>query len=225
MQLRPDAFFNLEGFAHRELFEGIDRVWEALGRLDEYLGRRLIPGVHGHIHPGAWISGDVYVAPGVVIEPGAYIQGPTILGEGTVVRHGAYVRGHCVIGRECVIGHATELKRVIMLDGAQAPHFNYVGDSILGRDVNLGAGTRLSNFKNDGSTIQVVVGEEKVSTGMRKFGGVLGDGVKTGCNCVLSPGTLVGPESLIYANAVLRGSYPGGHIIKLRQETLLVERS
>ena len=224
MRVEPNAYFDLEGYAHRELFEGVARVWEALGRLDEYLERHLVPGVHGEIHPGAWIGNDVYVAPGVVIEPGAYVQGPTILGEGTVVRHGAYVRGHCVIGRDCVIGHATELKRVIMLDGAQAPHFNYVGDSILGREVNLGTGTRLSNFKNDGSTIQVVVGEEKISTGMRKLGGILGDGVKTGCNCVLSPGTLVGPQSLIYANAVLRGIYPGGHIIKLRQETVLVER-
>src|SRR5690606_26397504 len=140
---------------------------------------------------GAWVDENVYVGPGVVIEPGAFVQGPTILGEGTVVRHGAYVRGSCVIGKGCVIGHATELKRVIMLDGAQAPHFNYVGDSILGRRVNLGAGTRLSNFKNDGSVITVKVGDERVSTGMRKLGAIVGDDVKTGCNSVLSPGTLI----------------------------------
>lgn len=224
MRLGSDAFFDLEGYAHRELFEGIDYVWEALGRLDEYLQNRLNPGVHGKVHPGAWIEGDVYVGPGVVIEPGAYVQGPTILGEGTVVRHGAYVRGHCVIGRDCIIGHATELKRVIMLDGAQAPHFNYVGDSILGRRVNLGAGTRLSNFKNDGSTIVVTAGDERISTGMRKLGAIVGDDVKTGCNSVLSPGTLIGPGALVYPNAVLRGVYPGEHIIKLRQETILVER-
>lgn len=224
MHLGPNSFFNLDGYAHRELFDGIDAVWEALGRLDKYLESYLRPAVEGNVHPGAWIEGDVYVGPGVVIEPGAYVQGPTILGEGTVVRHGAYVRGHCVIGRDCIIGHATELKRVIMLDGAQAPHFNYVGDSILGRRVNLGAGTRLSNFKNDGSAIVVIAGAQRISTGMRKFGAVVGDDVKTGCNAVLSPGTLIGPGSLVYPGAVLRGVYPGRHIIKLRQETILVER-
>lgn len=224
MQLGPDAFFQLEGYPHRALFDGITHVWEALNRLDEYLGGALRPGVHGKVHPGAWIDGDVYVAPGVVIEPGVYVQGPAIIGEGSILRHGAYVRGHCVIGRECIVGHASELKRVIMLDRAQVPHFNYAGDSILGRGVNLGAGTRLSNFKNDGSIVKVSVGEERISTGMRKLGAILGDGVKTGCNCVLSPGTLVGPGTMIYPNAVLRGVYPGGHIVKLRQETLLVER-
>lgn len=224
MQLTPDAFFQLDEYPHRPLFDGITYVWEALNRLDEYLEDALRPGVHGKVHPGAWIDGDVYVAPGAVIEPGAYIQGPAIIGEGSVVRHGAYLRGHCVVGRECVVGHATELKRVIMLDGAAAPHFNYAGDSILGRDVNLGAGTRLSNFKNDGSVISVSVGDQRIATGMRKLGAVLGDGVKTGCNCVLSPGTLVGPQTMIYPNAMLRGVYPGGHIVKLRQETLLVER-
>lgn len=224
MRLGPDAFFDLEGYAHQELFHGIERVWEALDRLDEYLKRHLRPAVEGEVHPGAWVDENVYVGPGVVIEPGAFVQGPTILGEGTVVRHGAYVRGSCVIGKGCVIGHATELKRVIMLDGAQAPHFNYVGDSILGRRVNLGAGTRLSNFKNDGSVITVKVGDERVSTGMRKLGAIVGDDVKTGCNSVLSPGTLIGPGTMVYPNAVLRGVYPGGHIVKLRQETVLVER-
>lgn len=224
MRLGSDAFFDLEGYAHWELLEGADPVWEALNRLDEYLRQALRSGIEGEVHPGAWVEGEVYVAPGAVIEPGAYVQGPTIIGEGTVVRHGAYIRGSCVIGKACVVGHATELKRVIMLDGAAAPHFNYAGDSILGRDVNLGAGTRLSNFKNDGSVISVSVGDQRIATGMRKLGAVLGDGVKTGCNCVLSPGTLVGPQTMIYPNAMLRGVYPGGHIVKLRQETLLVER-
>ena len=225
MRLGPEAFFQLDDFAHRELFEGITYAWEALLRLDEYFERHLKAGVHGRVHAGAWIEGDVWIAPGVVVEPGAYIQGPVILGEGTVVRHGAYLRGHCVVGRNCVIGHATELKRVIMLDGAQAPHFNYAGDSVIGRRVNLGAGTRLSNFKNDGSEVVVSCGAERIPTGMRKFGAVLGDDVKTGCNSVLSPGTLVGPRSMVYPNAVLRGVYPADRIIKLRQETILVERS
>ena len=225
MQLGPEAFWRLGDVAYRDLFHGITYAWEALGRLAEYLERHLAPGIYGEVHPGAWVEGDVYIAPGVVVEPGAYIQGPTILGEGTVVRHGAYLRWHCLIGRKCVVGHATELKRGIMLDGAQAPHFNYAGDSIIGQRVNLGAGTRLSNFKNDGSEVVVSCDGQRIPTGMRKFGAILGDDVKTGCNSVLSPGTLVGPRSMVYPNAVLRGVYPADRIIKLRQETLLVERS
>lgn len=224
MRLAPEDFFQLDGFAHRELFEGITYAWEALARLDEYLERHLRPGVHGKVHPGAWIEGDVYIAPDAVVEPGAYIQGPAIIGERSVVRHGAYLRGHCVIGRGCVIGHATELKRAILLDGAQAPHFNYVGDSIVGRKANLGAGTRLSNFKNDGSEIVISWENRRIPTGMRKFGAVVGDEVSTGCNSVLCPGTLLGPRCMVYPNAVLRGVYPADRIIKLRQEMLLVER-
>ncbi|MBO2521664.1 MAG: hypothetical protein CW345_07670 [Firmicutes bacterium] len=225
MQLAPEAYFQLDGYAHRDLFAGVAYAWEVLQRLDGYLGQRLKPGVHGEVHPGAWVEGDVYIAPGAVVEAGAYVRGPVIIEEGAVVRHGAYVRGHCIIGAGCVVGHATELKRVIMLDGAQAPHFNYIGDSVLGRRVNLGAGTRLSNFKNDGSEVVVRNGTERIPTGMRKFGAIVGDDVKTGCNAVLSPGTLIGPRSMVYPNAVLRGVYPADHIVKLRQETVLVERS
>lgn len=236
MPFSPKAYLNVDGFEHARLFEGIDQVWQALGKVDEYLkkyisnyqrkrngtgGSSLIQGT---VMPGAWVADDVVIAPDVLVEPGAMIQGPTVIGRGTVIRHGAYIRGSCVIGSDCIIGHATELKKAIMLDGAQAPHFNYVGDSILGRGVNLGAGTRLSNFKNDGSVIEVRKGEQKVSTSMRKFGAVVGDEVKTGCNCVTSPGTLIGPGSMVYANAVLRGVYPPRSIIKLRQELIVVER-
>lgn len=224
MNLSPEAFFDLAGWEHAALFEGVTRVWEALGRVETYLKDHLKPGIEGSVDPGAWIGGDVYVAPGARIEAGAMVQGPAIVGEGSVVRHGAYIRGECIIGRECVVGHATELKRAILLDKAQAPHFNYVGDSILGRGVNLGAGTKLSNLKNDGTPIEIAVEGERIATGYRKLGAILGDGVQTGCNCVTSPGTLVGPGTHVYANATLRGVYPAGSIVKLRQSLEVVER-
>src|SRR5690606_36733292 len=132
------------------IFDGVTHAWEALALVAQAIDTLARPRfgsepIQGVVSPGAWIEGEVYIAPGAVIEPGAYVQGPTVIGAGTVVRHAAYIRGECIIGRGCIVGHATELKRSIMLDGSHAPHFNYVGDSILGRNVNLGAGTRLGN--------------------------------------------------------------------------------
>ena len=219
-------YFDLESFAHRGLFEGARYVWEALERLPGYIDAHLKPVLAGHIMPGAYVSHRVQLGDGCIVEPGAMIQGPAIIGPGTVVRQGAYIREYCLIGAHCVVGHATEVKGSILLDGAQAPHFNYVGDSILGRDVNLGAGTKLSNLKNDGSQV-VVRGPQgqALPTGLRKLGAVLGDGVATGCNCVTSPGALVGPGSLIYANVVVRGFVPPRHIVKLRQALDVVPRT
>lgn len=222
MDLSPYAFFELDSFAHRDLFDGIAYVWEALNRVEGYLAERLEPKIAGEIEEGAWVDSNVYLGPGALVERGAWVQGPAIIGAGSVVRHGAFIRGNCVVGEDCVIGHATELKRAIMLDGSHAPHFNYVGDSILGAGVNLGAGTKLSNFKNDGTEIVVRTPSGPINTGMRKFGAVLGDRVRTGCNSVMSPGTLVGPGSAVYPNAVLRGVYPPASVIKLRQRIEIV---
>ncbi len=137
---------------------------------------------------------------GVLVEPGALIKGPTIIGDRSEVRQGAYVRGYCFVGRGCVVGHTTELKASVMLDGAKAGHFAYLGDSILGRDVNLGAGTKLANLKLTRGTVRVKVGEELIDTGLRKLGAILGDSVQTGCNSVTNPGTLLGPGSLVLPN-------------------------
>lgn len=216
---RVEDYFSLEGLEHRELLQSVEKVWDLLRVLESYVDERLRPGIHGDVAEGAFVAEDrVYIAPGAVVEPGAMVKGPAIIGPGAVIRHGAYVREYVVVSANCVVGHATELKRVIMLEGSQAPHFNYVGDSVLGRGVNLGAGTRLANLKNDGTEIRLRFGEETVSTGLRKFGAILGDGVHTGCNVVTSPGTLVGPGCMIYPGTVLRGVYPARRLIKLRQE-------
>ncbi len=138
------------------------------------------------------------LGPGSVVEPGALIKGPTVIGAGTEVRQGAYIRGTTLVGDGCVVGHTTEVKGSVMLDGSKAGHFAYIGDSILGRDVNLGAGTKLANLRMVPGTIRIAVGKTRVDTGRRKLGAILGDRTETGCNTVTSPGTLLGPRSVIY---------------------------
>jgi len=212
-------YFDVAGWTHRDLFDGVEHVWEALDRLPDYMAR-LVPDtrIEGTVMEGAFIQGPVYVGPGAVIEPGAMVMGPTWIGEGSVVRHGAYIRGNCLIGARCCVGHATELKGSVLLDGAQAPHFNYVGDCLLGRDCNLGAGAKLSNLKNDGSQVTIPRPDGGVwRTGRRKLGAVVGDGVQIGCNCVTAPGVLIGPGSLVYPNAFVRGIVPARSVVKLRQ--------
>lgn len=174
--------------------------------------------------PDAHLLGDrIVLGAGTRIGPGAVIEGPVRIGRDCEVRPGAYIRGGCWIGDGCVIGAHSELKRVILLDGARAPHQNYVGDSILGADVNLGAGTILSNFRHDGREIHLRYHDEIVATGRRKLGGILGDGVKTGCNCVLHPGVIIGRGTSIYPGAHLRsGVYPADAVVKLRQEIEIV---
>ncbi len=167
------------------------------------------------IMPGAFLFDDmIVIGPGTVVEPGALIKGPTVIGKDTEVRQGAYLRGNCLVGDGCVVGHATEMKASIMLDGAQAGHFAYIGDSILGKDVNLGAGTKLANLKMIPGEVVIASGKERLKTGLRKLGAILGDRTETGCNSVTSPGTLLGPRSIVYPSlAVPGGYYPGRTLI------------
>jgi NDP-sugar pyrophosphorylase family protein len=223
--LSPQAFFDLDGLEFAELFAGLDFAWEALKRLPDWLAGHLRSEIRGEVAEGAFVAKEgVFIAPGAVVEPTAFITGPTIIGPGTVVRHGAYVRGTVLTGRRCVIGHASEVKSSILLDGAKAPHFAYVGDSILGRDVNLGAGTKLSNLKVIGKTVTVTVGDRTIDTGLRKFGAVMGDGSETGCNAVLSPGALLGKGCIAYPCMHVRGYHPARSILKLRQGEEVVRR-
>ncbi|MCP4402650.1 MAG: glucose-1-phosphate thymidylyltransferase [bacterium] len=223
--LKAEDFFDLSGFAHQELFQDTEYVWDALKRLPDYLKKRLNPGIHGTVMGDAWVMGEnVEIGAGSVVEPGAYIAGPTIIGEFTTIRSGAYVRGNVVIGDRCIVGHTSELKGAIMLNESQAPHFNYVGDSILGRKVNLGAGTKLSNLKIIEGNVKVQIGEEVYDSGLRKFGAILGDNAQTGCNSVLNPGTLIGRNSLVYPNAAVSGYVAPDSIVKLRQTLEIAQR-
>jgi NDP-sugar pyrophosphorylase family protein len=165
---------------------------------------------------------NIFIGPGSVVEPGVVIKGPTYIGANCEIRHGAYIRGSVLLGNGSIVGHATEVKNSIFLDGAHAPHFAYVGDSILGNRVNLGAGTRLANVKLNRAHVVVKVADNSYDTGLRKFGAVVGDGVQTGCNAVLNPGTLLGPGCMVYALTLLRGYYPANTIIKRSSEPVPV---
>lgn len=195
----------------RHLLE-VERPWEVLAKLDAFAAdvpdRRL-----GEVHPTAVLVGNVYLEVGAKVGPHAYVEGPAWIAAGAEVGHGAYLRGGVVLAEGAKVGHATEVKRALFLEGAKAPHFNYVGDSVLGREVNLGAGVKLANFKTFGDTVRVA-GE---STGLRKFGAALGDGVSIGCNAVTAPGTVVGPRTVVYHGATLRGVLPADVVVKLRQ--------
>jgi NDP-sugar pyrophosphorylase family protein len=226
IDFRPATFFNLDGYSHSGLFDPAGPVWAALGgRLVDYLESWSDWSINIDVPAGVHLLGDqIAIAAGCSIEPGAVIIGPAILDGGVKIRTGAYVRQNVLLAADSLVGAHSEVKGSILLPGAKAPHQAYVGDSILGRDVNLGAGTICSNVKNVGREISFSAGGEIVHTGLRKFGAVLGDGCKTGCNTVLNPGVLMGPGSVTYTNASVRGGYyPAGTLIKVRQTQQVME--
>lgn len=198
--------------------------WALLGApLDDVLAALPSDDVRIRISPDVHLAGDrIVICSGARIGPGATIEGPVYIGQDVEIRPGAYIRGGVWIGDRCVIGASTEIKRAILLPHAKAPHLNYIGDSILGAHVNLGAGTILSNFRHDGREIRIPVPGHhgrSIASGRRKLGAVLGDGVLTGCNCVVHPGVVVGWGTQIYPGVQLRaGIYPGRSIVKLKQE-------
>jgi NDP-sugar pyrophosphorylase family protein len=216
--LQPADFFDYQAWEHADLFKDVNRVWEVLPLIKEYIASRLRPGIEGTVMDGAWLDGDkIFIGRGTVVEPGAFIRGPAIIGRNCEIRQGAYIRGQALVGDGCVVGHTTEMKNSVMLDGAKAGHFAYIGDSVLGREVNLGAGTKLANLKINNSPVTVRHEGEAHRTGLRKFGAILGDGVELGCNSVSSPGTIIGPQSLVYPNTSVAGVVPALSIVKLKQ--------
>jgi bifunctional UDP-N-acetylglucosamine pyrophosphorylase/glucosamine-1-phosphate N-acetyltransferase len=197
----------------------VERPWEVLHALDGFVGA-LEDHREGTVHPTAVVEGPVVLGPGAVIGPFAWIRGPAWIGAGVEIGHAAIVRGGCVFADGAKVGHASEIKRALLLPGAKAPHFNYVGDSVVGADANLGAGVKIANLKNVGSEVRVA-GE---GTGLRKFGAAIGDDVHLGCNVVLSPGTVLGARTLVYAGAVVRGVVPADRVVKHRPVLEVVER-
>lgn len=204
--------------AFKPLF-AVKQPWDILAKLDDFLAT-IMDNRQGDIHPTAVIDGPLHLAKGASIGPHVYIDGPAWIGEGATVKHAAYFRKGVVLAAGAEIGAKTEIKHSLFLPGAKAAHLNYVGDSVIGADVNIGAGVKLANFKADGSFIRV----EDIETGLRKFGSIVGDDVSVGCNAVLTPGTVVGANTIIYNCAVLRGVVPSNSIVKLRQRLEIVER-
>ncbi|MCB1106815.1 MAG: UDP-N-acetylglucosamine diphosphorylase [Chlamydiia bacterium] len=189
----PEYFFDLQNFPHKEFFLLEEPVWETLKHLKESLEKSCLGEIMCDIPNGVTLVNkeSITIGKGTRIEPGAYIEGPCLIGENCEIRHGAYLRPFVLMGNHCVVGHSSEVKHAIFLNGAQAPHFNYVGDSILGNHVNLGAGVICANFRLDHGEVCVDVEGDRLKTGMRKFGAILGDGSQIGCNSVLNPGVLL----------------------------------
>lgn len=202
-----------------------DAPWRLLGTpLDRLLLAHPERSIASPLPDGVVLVGaGIVIEEGVSIAPNVVLEGPIFLGGGSSIRPGASIRGGCWIGPGCVVGASTELKRVILFDRAKAPHLNYVGDSILGADVNLGAGTILSNFRHDGRVITIPSPTGPIETGRRKLGAVVGDGASTGCNCVLNPGVVLGARTRLYTGVQLRaGLWPADSLVKLRQELEVV---
>jgi NDP-sugar pyrophosphorylase family protein len=238
MQLHPGDFFDLSEAETSKFFEGIDLVWELFHSWPELVVEILGDErkIAGEIMPGAVIAdGPMFIGKGARVEPGSYVSSPAYIGPSVVIRHGAYIRANCVMLAGSLLGHASEAKNSLFLPGAKAPHFCYVGDSILGHRVNLGAGTKLSNVPitsgSNGSgraprTISLDIDGESFDTGLRKLGAILGDDVQTGCNVSLNPGTLIGARSLVYPNATLpKGLHQQDTIVKLRQHIEKAQRT
>ena len=256
----PADLFDLEEATFKDLFKGVDLVWDALDRIKDYTANLVDYAGHtgallrggGEVLPrtvvlhrgrvfdcdyklmggdptkgemrvflndqevddaavvyagAVFLDDQVHIAPGAVVEPGALLKGPTYIGPGSEVRQGAYLRGGCLVGVGCVVGHTTEMKNSIMMDGAKAGHFAYLGDSILGKDVNLGAGTKLANLKIVERPYHLKAGDSMYHVARRKFGAIMGDGVQTGCNSVTNPGTVLGRGSLVAPCTSVAGGY------------------
>lgn len=209
-------FFDLAEFAHRAIFSPTEAVWDSLKQISQYLASLRLGEILGEVAKEAYLVNreKISIGKGSIVEPGAYIQGPCIIGEQCEVRHGAYIRGNVITGNRCVIGHATEVKNSIFLNHALAGHFAYIGDTILGNHVNLGAGTKCANLRFDNLPIHIVWQGKKFETGLRKLGAILGDRVQTGCNSVTNPGTILGKECKLSPCMTARGFIPEKTIIR-----------
>jgi NDP-sugar pyrophosphorylase family protein len=224
-EIAPPRLFDLSKTAWADYLRDLEWPWDILKSLHDIATGLSSADILGNVMPGAHVLGGVAIGPGTVVEPGAFVKGPTYIGADCEIRAGAYIRGDAVISDRCVVGNSSEVKNSLMLEGSHAPHFNYVGDSVLGLGVNLGAGVKLSNWKLSADKyIMFVHGDEKVDTGLNKIGAILGDGVEIGCNSVLNPGTVIGPRTIIYANSNVRGFIPGESVLKLKQNQDVVKR-
>jgi NDP-sugar pyrophosphorylase family protein len=211
---KPADLFDLSQTEHRGLFDGCEYAWDALKKIQAYLKANLRPGLHNRCDGIAFIGEQVFIGEGTVVEDGVMIKGPAIIGRNCEIRHNAYFREQVIIGDNCVIGNSCELKNAMLLNHAVVPHFNYVGDSILGFETHLGAGVKISNVKLVAGNVTVEMQGAPFDTGLRKFGALVGDGAEVGCNAVLNPGSILGRGSVVYPNVNWRGILPANMIAK-----------
>ena len=214
----PADLFDLNQTGHAAIFADCKFAWDALKKIESYIATNLKPALLNSCEGKAFIGERVFVGEGTVVEDGAMIKGPAIIGKNCQIRHNAYLRENVIIGDGCVVGNSSELKNSLLFNGAQVPHFNYVGDSILGYKAHLGAGVKISNVKLFPGNIEVEVDGVPFDTGLRKFGALIGDGAEIGCNAVLNPGSIVGRGAVIYPNVFWRGILPANTIAKNKAE-------
>ncbi|MCD7955532.1 MAG: UDP-N-acetylglucosamine pyrophosphorylase [Lachnospiraceae bacterium] len=209
--------YNLDETIAKDLFVGAEYPWEVLPEISAFI-RKL-----GSTLPEEEYEKrgeDVWIAKTAAVAPTAYIHGPAIIGKNAEVRHCAFIRGNAIVGEGAVVGNSTELKNVVLFNKVQVPHYNYVGDSILGYKAHMGAGSITSNVKSDKKLVVVKDGAERIETGLKKFGAMLGDEVEVGCGSVLNPGSVIGPRSNIYPLSSVRGVVPANSIYKKRGEVV-----
>ncbi|MCI7084738.1 UDP-N-acetylglucosamine pyrophosphorylase [bacterium] len=214
-ELRAENLFDYNQTIAKPLFEEIVYPWEALPKIKEFIlkiGKTLSPEKFDKIGKDIWIAKTAKVA------PSASLTGPLIICDNAEVRHCAFIRGSAIVGENAVVGNSTELKNSILFNNVQVPHYNYVGDSILGYKAHTGAGTITSNLKSDKSLVTVNFNGRKIETGVKKFGAMIGDNVEVGCNSVLNPGTVIGRGTNVYPLSMVRGYIPSNSIYKKQGE-------
>ena len=214
-ECRIENLFNLEQTIAKDIFEGVTYPWEVLPKIEEFiisLCKTLYKNEYEEKGENIWIAKSAKVA------PTAYIAGPAIIGKNAEIRHCAFIRGKAIVGEGAVVGNSTELKNVILFNKVQVPHYNYVGDSILGYKSHMGAGSITSNVKSDKKLVIVKNDKEQIETGLKKFGAMLGDEVEVGCSSVLNPGTVIGKHTNIYPLSSVRGVVPEHSIYKNQKE-------
>ena len=214
-QLTVKALYNLEETIAKDIFNGVTYPWEVLPKIGAFiveLGNTLPEEEYEKVWENVWVAKSAKVA------PTAFINGPTIIGKNAEIRHCAFIRGNASVGEGAVVGNSTELKNVILFNKVQVPHYNYVGDSILGYKAHMGAGSITSNVKSDKTLTTVKTPEGPIETGLKKFGAMLGDEVEVGCGSVLNPGTVVGKNTNIYPLSMVREFVPANSIYKKRGE-------
>lgn len=214
-ELTIEKNYDLTQTIAADIFAGVTYPWEVLSVIGSFikkLGEQLDSEEYMKIGEDVWIANSAKVA------PTAYIGGPAIIGKEAEIRHGAYIRGNAIVGEGAVVGNSTELKNVILFNKVQVPHYNYVGDSVLGYKAHMGAGAITSNVKSDKTLVAISNQGEKLETGLKKMGAMLGDNVEIGCNSVLNPGTVIGKGSHVYPLSMVRGFVPAGSIYKKQGE-------
>lgn len=214
---RIENLYNLNQTIAKDIFEGCEYPWEVLPKIKDFiiaLGETLDLNEYNKIGENVWIAKDAKVA------PTAFINGPAIIGKNAEVRHCAFIRGNAIVGENAVVGNSTELKNVILFNNVQVPHYNYVGDSILGYKSHMGAGSITSNVKSDKKLVIVKDGNNKIETGLKKFGAMVGDNVEVGCGSILNPGSVIGRNTNIYPLSSVRGVVNENSIYKKQGEVV-----